>query len=71
LYSSTNIIRMEKSRIRWVGYVAQMWEKKNAYRTYVGKPEGKGPPGRPRHRWVDNIKMDPRGWGCMDWSDLA
>jgi hypothetical protein len=39
----------------------------------VGKPEGKRPPGRPRHRWVDNIKMDLTeiGWGCMDWIDLA
>jgi hypothetical protein len=33
-------------------------EKRNAYRILVGKPEGKRPPGRPRRRWVDNIKMD-------------
>jgi hypothetical protein len=39
----------------------------------VGKPEGKRPLGRPRHRWVYNIKMDLReiGWGGMDWTDLA
>jgi hypothetical protein len=39
----------------------------------VGKLEGKRPLGRPRHRWVDNIKMDPReiGWGGMDWFALA
>jgi hypothetical protein len=39
----------------------------------VGKPEGKIPLGRPRHRWVDNIKMDLRkiGWGGMDWINLA
>jgi hypothetical protein len=39
----------------------------------VGKPEGKRPLGRPRHRWVDNIKMDLReiGLGVMDWIDLA
>jgi hypothetical protein len=39
----------------------------------VGKPEGKKPPGRPRCRWVDNIKMDLReiGWGGIDWNDLA
>jgi hypothetical protein len=39
----------------------------------VGKPEGKRPPGRPRHRWVDNIKMDLRetGWNGMDWINLA
>jgi ERCC4-type nuclease len=39
----------------------------------VGKPKGKRPIGRPRHRWVDNIKMDLKeiGWGDMDWTDLA
>jgi hypothetical protein len=48
-------------------------EKRNAYRLLVGKPEGKRPQGRPRHRWVDNIKMDPReiGWVGMDWIDLT
>jgi hypothetical protein len=44
-------------------------EKRNAYRMLVGKPEGKRPLGRPRHRWMDNIKMDLReiGWDGMDW----
>jgi hypothetical protein len=39
----------------------------------LGKPEGKRPVGRPRHRWVDNIKMDlgEIGWSGMDWTDLA
>jgi hypothetical protein len=39
----------------------------------VGKPEGKRPLGRPRHMWVDNIKVNLRegGWGSMDWIDLA
>jgi hypothetical protein len=39
----------------------------------VGKPEGKRPLGRPRHRWVDNIKMYLReiGWDVVDWIDLA
>jgi hypothetical protein len=39
----------------------------------VGKPKGKRPRGRPRHRLEDNIKMDLReiGWGGMDWIDLA
>jgi hypothetical protein len=48
-------------------------EKRNAYRILVGKPEGKRPLGRPRRRWVDNIKMDLRkiGWDGMDWIDLA
>jgi hypothetical protein len=38
-----------------------------------GKAEGKRPVGRPRRRWVDNIKMDLReiGWGGTDWIDLA
>jgi hypothetical protein len=50
-----------------------MGAKKNAYRILVGKPEGKRPLGRPRGRWVDNIKMDVGeiGWGGMDWIDLA
>jgi hypothetical protein len=39
----------------------------------VGKPEGKRPLGRPRHRWVDNINMDLLGigWGGVDWIGLA
>jgi hypothetical protein len=48
-------------------------EKWNAYRILVGKPERKRPLGRPRRRWVDNIKMDLReiGWGGMDSINLA
>jgi hypothetical protein len=46
-----------------------MGEKRNAYRLLVGKPEGKKPLRRPRHRWVDNIKMDHGEVGCggVDW----
>jgi hypothetical protein len=50
-----------------------MGEKSNAYRLLVGKPEGKRPLGRPRRRWVDNIKMDVReiGWDGADWMYMA
>jgi hypothetical protein len=52
------IIRIIKSRrMRWAGHVARMGEKRNVYRLLVGKPEGKRPLGRPRRRWIDNIKM--------------
>jgi hypothetical protein len=59
--------------MRWVGHVAWMGEKRNVYRLLVGKPEGKRPLGRPRRRWMDNIKMDPLeiGWNVMDWIGLA
>jgi hypothetical protein len=50
-----------------------MGENRNTYRLLVGKPEGKRPLGIPRHRWVDNIKMDigESGWGGVDWIGLA
>jgi hypothetical protein len=50
-------------RMRWAGHVTRMGEKRNAYRILLGKPEGKRPLGRPRRRWVDNIKMDLRDVG--------
>jgi hypothetical protein len=65
---------MIKSRkMRWAGHVARMGEMRNAYRILVGKPEGKTPPGRPRRRWVDNIKIDLREIGLdgVDWIDLV
>jgi hypothetical protein len=54
---------IESLRMRWAGHVARMGENRNAYRILVGKAEGKRPLGRPRRRWVDNIKMDLREIG--------
>jgi hypothetical protein len=50
-----------------------MGERRNAYRILVRNPEGRSPLGKPRRRWVDNIKMDLRevGWDGRDWIDLA
>jgi len=49
--------------------VARMGEERGVYRVLVGKPEGKGPMGRPRRRWVDNIRMDLQEVGCgLDWA---
>jgi hypothetical protein len=45
-------------RMRWAGHVARRGERRNAYRILVEKPEEKRPLGRPRRRWVNNIKMD-------------
>jgi hypothetical protein len=74
LYSSPSIIRIIKARrMRWTGQVARMGEKRNAYRLFVGKPEGRRPLGRPRRRWLDNIRMDlvEARWGDVDWIGLA
>jgi hypothetical protein len=49
---------IKSRRMRWVGYVARMWEKRNVYRSLVGKPEGKIPLAKPRRRWLYNIKME-------------
>jgi hypothetical protein len=70
LYSSMVTV---SRKIRWAGHVARIREKKNTYRILVGKSEGKRSLGRPRRRWVDNIKIDlgERGWGGMGWIDLA
>jgi len=59
--------------MRWAGHVARMGDRRGVYRVLMGKPEGKRPLMRPRHRWDNNIKMDPQEMGCggMDWIELA
>ena len=59
--------------MRWAGHVVHMGEERGVYRVLVGKLEGKRSLGRPRRRWVDNIRMDLKEVGCgyMDWIGLA
>jgi transcription termination factor 2 len=75
LYSSSSIISIIKSRsMRWAGHVARMGEKRTVFTVLlVGKPEGKRPLGRPRRRWIDNIKMNllEVGVSVVDWIGLA
>jgi hypothetical protein len=75
LYSSPSIIRIIMSRKmrRWAGHVALVEEWRSVYRLLVGKPEVKRPLGRPRRRWVDNMKMDlpEMEWCSVDWIGMA
>jgi len=59
--------------MRWAGHVAHMGEERGVYRVLVGKLKRKRPLGRPRSRWVDNIRMDLQEVGCgyMDWIGRA
>ena len=57
--------------MRWAGLVACMREERGAYRVLGGKPEGKRPLGRPRRRWVDNIRMDLQEVGNHRWRTLV
>ena len=73
LYSLPSIVREVKSRrMKWAGQVACIGEGRGVHRVLVGKPEGKRPLGRPRHRWEDNIKTDlqEEGRGCWNWTEL-
>jgi len=57
--------------MRWAGHVARMGEERGVYRVLVGKPEGKRPLGRPRRRWVDNIRWIIRRWDVDIWTGLG
>jgi hydroxyacyl-ACP dehydratase HTD2-like protein with hotdog domain len=71
LYCSTSIVWVTKSRrMRKAGHVALMRERRELYRVLVGKPKGKRPLGRPKHRWEDNIKMDLQGVGLIAYIGL-
>jgi len=52
--------------MRWAGHVARMGEEMGVYRVLLGKPEGRRLLGRPRRRWVDNVRLDlnDMGWAC-------
>ena len=72
--SPTNIVRVIKSRrLRWTGHVARMEEGRSAFKILTGKPAGKRPLGRPRHRWEDHIRMDLEeiGINAGNWVDSA
>jgi hypothetical protein len=58
IYASLTVSACGSRRMRWAGHVARMGEGRGVHRFLVGKPEGKRPLGRPRRRWVDNIKRD-------------
>ena len=64
---------IKSRRMRWAGHAARVREKRGVYRVLVGKPEGRRPFGRPRHRWEDNNKIDLQEVGCegIDWIELA
>ena len=65
--------QIEKNEMRGARRTYGGGARRGVHRILVGKPEGKRPPGRPRRRWEDNIKMGLQEVGCggIDWIDLA
>jgi len=68
-----NVYYLSKYYVISAGHVARMGEERRVYRVLQGKPEGRRPQGRPRRRWVDNIRMELQevGSGYMDWIGLT
>ena len=74
LHRLPNIDRGIKSRrLRWAGHVARMEEGRSALDILTGKPTGKRPVGRPRHRWGDTIRMNLEeiGVNAGNWVDAV
>ena len=64
---------MVNGRLRWAGHAARKEEGRSALKNLIGKPTGKRPLGRPKRRWEDNIRMDPKEIGInkRNWVDSA
>ena len=59
MYRSSNIVReIKPRRLRWAGHITRMEEGRSVFKILKGKPTGKRPLGRPRHRWKDSIRID-------------
>lgn len=73
LYAQNIVQVIQSRRMKGAGHVTGMGEVICAYRFFVGKPKGKGPQGRLRLRWEENIKIDLQelGWRDMDWFDMG
>ena len=64
-------VDVRSTRMRRAGHVARIGEERGVYRVLMGKPEGRRPLGRPRRRWVDNIRMDLQEVGMGMWTGLG
>jgi hypothetical protein len=67
-FSATSFAEHFSVTLRWAGHIARVVERRGVYRVLVGKPEGRGPLGRPRRRWEENIKVDLREMVCGTWT---